>query len=412
VSEGIRPVFEVMTENGLKVKATAEHPFLTVDGSSPVWKKVSDLKVGDWLVMKTPERAWPTEYLPLPKADLSHLGKRPKKLTVPTELNEDLAWLAGYIIGDGAIPLDGRPAVHVCVKPRARERLLRVVPELFGEPLAVYDAVNTDKMQQGWIYGRAAWTLLTETLGIVPGDKLHVPALVLQSRVTVVRAFLDGLYAADGYFPEGRPPYLTTVDATLAREVANVLLMLGEVPTIQHVKPGDYDGNFGTGECYRVSTFQNDRIPTDRALYKSKKSGEWHWRTPRKSLGHLGVRRRTLIESGLHHPLNRSGWHYVRVEAITRGISEHVYDLRVPGPQNFVADGLVAHNCSHWEGYRKLEMKSPDRVREEIRSIKTSLGWRGIMFYDDEINLRPDFQDTFMPMLRAEDIVWRAFFKC
>src|SRR4029077_9629860 len=41
VSEGIRPVFEVMTENGLKVKATAEHPFLTVDGSSPVWKKVS-----------------------------------------------------------------------------------------------------------------------------------------------------------------------------------------------------------------------------------------------------------------------------------------------------------------------------------------------------------------------------------
>jgi radical SAM superfamily enzyme YgiQ (UPF0313 family) len=56
-------------------------------------------------------------------------------------------------------------------------------------------------------------------------------------------------------------------------------------------------------------------------------------------------------------------------------------------------------------------MKSPGKVREEIRSIKDTYGWRGIMFYDDEINLRSDFTDTFLPMLKQEDIVWRAFFK-
>lgn len=68
--------------------------------------------------------------------------------------------------------------------------------------------------------------------------------------------------------------------------------------------------------------------------------------------------------------------------------------------------------CSHWEGYRKLEMKSPGRVREEIRWVRDHLGWRGIMFYDDEINLRPDFMGEFLPMLREEGVVWRAFFKC
>lgn len=67
--------------------------------------------------------------------------------------------------------------------------------------------------------------------------------------------------------------------------------------------------------------------------------------------------------------------------------------------------------CSHWGGYRKMEMKSPERVREEIRSIKDTYGWRGIMFYDDEVNLRQDFLDGFLPMLKGEDIVWRAFFK-
>lgn len=67
--------------------------------------------------------------------------------------------------------------------------------------------------------------------------------------------------------------------------------------------------------------------------------------------------------------------------------------------------------CSHWGGYRKLEAKSPSKVQEEIRSIRKAYGWNAIMFYDDEINLRPDFTDAFLPMLRGEGIVWRAFFK-
>lgn len=67
--------------------------------------------------------------------------------------------------------------------------------------------------------------------------------------------------------------------------------------------------------------------------------------------------------------------------------------------------------CSHWDGYRKLEAKSSEKVREEIRSVKSEYGWRGFMFYDDEINLRPDFYDRFLPMLRQEGVVWRAFFK-
>lgn len=67
--------------------------------------------------------------------------------------------------------------------------------------------------------------------------------------------------------------------------------------------------------------------------------------------------------------------------------------------------------CSHWNGYRKLEAKSSEYVRKEIRYIKENYGWRAIMFYDDEINLRPDFTTEFLPMLKEEGIIWRAFFK-
>lgn len=67
--------------------------------------------------------------------------------------------------------------------------------------------------------------------------------------------------------------------------------------------------------------------------------------------------------------------------------------------------------CSHWGGYRKMEAKSSDKVAEEIQSIKDTYGFRGIMFYDDEINLRNDFYTDFLPMLKKQNIVWRAFFK-
>lgn len=67
--------------------------------------------------------------------------------------------------------------------------------------------------------------------------------------------------------------------------------------------------------------------------------------------------------------------------------------------------------CSHWEGYRKLEAKSSKMVREEIRSIRETYGIRAFMFYDDEINLRPDFEQEFLPMLKSEGVLWRAFFK-
>ncbi len=67
--------------------------------------------------------------------------------------------------------------------------------------------------------------------------------------------------------------------------------------------------------------------------------------------------------------------------------------------------------CSHWAGYRKLEARSSKRVREEVQLIRRNYGIDAIMFYDDEINLRPDYKDEFLDMLREEQVTWRAFFK-
>jgi radical SAM superfamily enzyme YgiQ (UPF0313 family)/intein/homing endonuclease len=395
VSEGVRPVFEVKAENGLSVKGTAEHPFMVVENGEPAWREIRDLKVGDWLVVRTPEREWPTDYVKLAAPVLPTIppgGFKRRTEKTPPMLTEDVAWLVGFIIGDGCLPADGRPAVHICVTPSIREKLSRIVEESFGRPLSVNRAQNTSKMHHGWLHGRAAYDFFVHTMGISPANKLHVPPAIAQSKQSVIQAFLDGLYDADGYVDKRQKHgYLTTVSPDLAREVAALWLMLGKSPSARATKGYGEMKYGGTGDHFRVGTLHNDRIPTERAIYFSKKGNRWLWRTPRQPKNFLGVRKRTLVESGLEHPLHRDGWHYVRVTSITPCLPEPVYDLRVPGEHCFIANGFVVHNCGgrNSKSLRKTRMRSSESVIEEIEMLHRKYGFTGINLFDDELNVNP-----------------------
>lgn len=395
IDEGIRQVFEIKTENGITIKATAEHPFLALVEGEPTWKKLSELKKWDYLIQVSPERHWPTEYVHLETPTFPKIpwGGFPRKTDkMPSKLTEDVAWLVGFIIGDGCLPADGRPSVHVCVTPDVEDRLKSVVLEQFGVKLAIYDSSATKKMKHGWIHSRAAYDFFVKSMGILPSDKLHIPASVSMSPKTVLKAFIDGLMDADGYCHRGHM-VLTTVSADLAREVACALLLLGDTPNIQKIDAANYP-NSRSGTQYRVGIFNNDRIPTENALYKSSKSGKWFWRTPRQPEMFCGVRRRTLVKSGLHHPLNIDGWHYVRVESITEGLPERVYDINVPGEASFLVDGIASHNCGFCGGrespmLRRIRTRTTKNVVGEITHLHKTYGVRGFQFYDDELNVNP-----------------------
>lgn len=393
VDEGIRPVFEVGVENGLKVRATAEHPFLVVDGEDLVWREVRQLKIGDQVVLKDPQRQWPKEYVRLPTPNgLSQIPpgrfQRRAEFKTPSVLTPDVAWLAGFVIGDGCLPMDRRPSIHVCVTPGVRKKLTRIVREAFNVKFAVNRSSVTNKMKHGWIHSRLVQAFFTETLDMRPEEKLRIPQVFLDSPKDVLVAFIRGLFDADAYIEATNGEYLVTVSATLAREVANAILMLGDIPNINFVEAKS--GGRKTGfSHYRVSRLNNDRIPTQRALYRSGKSGKWYWRTPRDPKHFLGIRRRTLRESGLTHPLDIDGNYYVRVESVTRCLPERVYDLRVPGSHSFLADGLVSHNCGGRNSsmLRRIRTRTTESIISELEFMFHTYGFRAWMAHDDELNV-------------------------
>ncbi|MFN2426327.1 MAG: replicative DNA helicase [Candidatus Binatia bacterium] len=76
VDDGIKPVFEVTTRLGRRVRTTLSHPFLTIDG----WKPLGEIRPGDHVAV--PRR--------LPVAGRESIG-------------EDRAKILGYLIGDGSV---------------------------------------------------------------------------------------------------------------------------------------------------------------------------------------------------------------------------------------------------------------------------------------------------------------------
>ncbi|MFQ5930181.1 MAG: LAGLIDADG family homing endonuclease, partial [Acidobacteriota bacterium] len=369
VAEGYRSLLEITTNNGLKAKVTPEHQLLSVKGCQEHWVKARDLQIGDWVVIRTPHRVWPKNFVELEKPKLKTIppgGFRRKSEKVPRVLDEDTAWLTGYLIGDGCLPSDGRPAVHLCVTDELSPRLRQTVQEKFGIPLKIKPHSLTSRIKHGWIGSQAAYEFFVQSLGVNPRDKLHVPEAVVRSPKAVIKAFLRGLWAADGYV-KGRVNYLTTISSSLARDVADLILMLGSLPYIHAAKRESTK----CGKIYRVGYVRQDRIPTEKALYQSSKSGRWHWRTPRQPKCFLGVRRSTLERSGLHHPLNKPGYYYLRVASIKPLKPEPVYDLKVPDEECFVGNGFIFHNCGGRSSpmLRRVRLRPTESVIAEMRHM-------------------------------------------
>ncbi len=344
LDEGVRPVYDVTLSNGLSLRATSEHPLMCVDERNEqlVWKRISDIAPGEIVALRSPDLL-PTRYVELGKPTLRTKSEIhcAADYHLPSYLNEDLGWLIGFLIGDRSIPADGRPVIHFAVTTPIKEQLSRIIQEQFGLTLTVKAASNTEHMKHGWVNSRPVREFFTQVLGIDPTNKLRVPSVIFASPRSVIKAFLNGLFDADGHKPDnGNTPYLTTVSRQLANEVALLMLSLGHFPQIHTIESHGYK----LSKHYRVSQRRKDFIPSTHALYKSEKSGLWYWRTQRGKERRF-IERQTLRESGLEHPLDQLGWFYTTVASIIPVGEERVYDLTVPEGHAFIANGIVVHNC-------------------------------------------------------------------
>ncbi|MBX7222355.1 MAG: SpoVR family protein [Blastocatellia bacterium] len=373
----------VKTRRGLIIEGSAKHRiFLNGD-----WVYLKDVKVGDKLPIEYANNVWPAQKQkfnfpaaqPSPtlydvastvgvsyttvvrhlqglktrkgehlQAALQSIAYRPgfagkvletrAKLKIPLELDENMAWLLGYFIGDGNKTKSG--ICLTCGESELAEQLKFSISQLFGLSAKVFwDPTNLGGQGGRWrvvVHSRELLRFL-RSIGLNLEDKARtkkIPSLLLRSPKEVIAAFLRGYFDADGYAGKAGV-ILSSASEELIRTVQVILL------------------NFG------VLSWQRPQTDGCTHLAITSSSAELF----EKEIG-FGLKRK---KEALRKYIENRQW--FKKEEVTDSIVsiEHgqadVYDITVDSKHAYVANGILNHNSIiHSRIMRELDLSDSEHV--------------------------------------------------
>jgi stage V sporulation protein R len=373
------PTLRLRTRRGYSIEGALKHRVRLADGS---WAFLSDVRVGQRIALAAGTDIWPQQYVAIDYASaqpdhsladvaqaanvsvwtvLRHRAGRSTRsalaiedalaavgyrggrygrvlptrhaLRVPTHLDEELAYLLGYYVGDG-----NRTKSGICLTCSDEDHACRLA-HIVERALGVLATVRADPTVRGcrWrveVHAREAWQLL-EQLGIdlkAKAPEKQVPEPILRSPRAVVSAFLRGYFDADAYAgPEG--VILSSASRNLIKTVQVVLLNYGILST--------------------------QRAQRDGCLHLEIRGASA--RRFRKMIGFTLERKQHALDAYIagHRWFKREALEDTIV-SIEPGCAD-VYDITVDSAHAYVANGLVNHN-SFWHAriMRELDLSSAE----------------------------------------------------
>jgi replicative DNA helicase len=384
---GERPVKRLKLASGRELRATADHRIL----AGPGWQHLSELEVGDRVAV--------ARRVPEPQA----VDSWP----------DDRLILLGQMIGDGSY-LTHAPMRYTTASEENSAAVRDAATREFGARVTRYRgrgswhqlliAGNGNRWHPA---GVGAWFKQLGIFGQRSSDK-RIPEAVFKLSDKQIALLLRHLWATDGCIWSGtssrgkaaRRVYFATVSSGLAKDVAALLLRLGIVARIRSVKSGDqrlWSVDVSGAEAQRrfiemVGAF-GPRVPQAQALYASLPNAVTNvdtlpvdiWKTVRSTMTQLGITHRAM--AGMRGTAYGGSAHFAfapsretvasygrflksaeltlaaesdvfwdRVVSIEPDSVEEVFDLTVPGPASWLADGVVSHNSGAIEQDADLVM--------------------------------------------------------
>jgi replicative DNA helicase len=384
---GTRPVLELRLASGRRLRGTGDHRVLAGSG----WTRLSELRIGDRVALsrQIPEPGQ-TERWP-----------------------DDRVILLGQLIGDGSY-LTGQPMRYTTASEANSRAVTTSAEREFGAKVTRYKgrgawhqlliSGNGNRWRPA---GVGAWL---QELGIrnQRSWEKRIPESAFRLANDQIALLLRHLWATDGSIwagpvgsgKLGTRVYYATTSHGLAADVGALLLRLGIVARINESPSGnrsisnvvvsgataqrrflDLVGGFGPrlaqAEALEVllpaSNTNVDMLPiqtwevvraamaqqaiTHRAMANLRGTsygGSSHFKFAPSRATMAGYA--TLLASTELSMIADSDLFWDRVTAIEPGGEEEVFDLTVPGPASWLADGIVTHNSGQIEQDSDLVM--------------------------------------------------------
>ncbi len=205
---GVKPLFEVTTKRGFKVQITEDHKVAVLMDGKIVTMPLKYLAEGDEILLLLGSGVQ-TNYVALKPVqyDRSVMSTTlNENVRLPEILDEDLAYLVGYMYGDGYVQWGRKvnwsepKAIKLATAdsyPEIRQRLIDIAERSFGLECTVRQGDGA--VQEVSIYSRLMIEWLQQN-GMLKqhADSVRVPEVIFRSPSSVVGAFIAGYFDADG----------------------------------------------------------------------------------------------------------------------------------------------------------------------------------------------------------------------
>lgn len=376
IDDGIKPVYEVRTRLGRKIKTTITHPFLTING----WTRLSHIRKGEKIAVPREIRVFGT-----------------------AEMRECEVKLLAYLLGDGCLTKSS-PELTVA-NPDVRADFIAACGEFGGvEAVESNSADRTFALRVrkigGARRGRNAMTDWLRMLGVWHRNShtKFVPDEIFRLRRELVGIFLNRLFACDGWatvLSSGQVQIgFASVSEKLIRQVQHLLLRFGVIAALKkrRVESGETRRTafqlditdarsiacFVTeiGILGKESKLEEALTTLERKNYQTnkdlipveiwnhiaavKKSESWSALGKRAGIRghsnlHVGKRAPTsekLVRLALAlndkylENLAYGDIYWDEIVSIEYVGNKQVYDLTIPETHNFVANDICVHNTA------------------------------------------------------------------
>jgi hypothetical protein len=221
-NNGTASVYQVNLNFGMSLKSTPNHQW-SVGGE---WKRTDQLEPGDIIDIV------PGQYCNYSNADLVDVPN-PKcnstPITMPRKIDTDLAWLLGYLWGDGCLsPHKWRIRFtdqNVCNLDKAA-KILKSLFNLSAEIHPASEARDAYVLEKGshhlwnWLISNGFWKYRPD------GGLANIPVKIRESSPEVILSFFAGWLDADGHYKDGKA-VISTADAQFAEHAQNIAWSVG-----------------------------------------------------------------------------------------------------------------------------------------------------------------------------------------
>lgn len=313
---GIKPVFEIETDIGLRVRATEDHKFLTPNG----YIQVKDLYPGEFIKIQS-------------------IGG-----SFGSQGSLELGRLLGWYIADGSLT-DFRARLDFYYeKAELAEEFLSYAKGLLNQELSLSELPD----RKDRFFRSARLLNLFIAYGLSPKDKLKVPEGIFQGTEVMQKGFLQALFTGAGtvntvYQPDGTTHNcdvrLSSISEKLLLGVQVLLLNFGIVSRIHKNRYEEADRELpdhkgGVGIYHFNALYELVIDKSNRDLFA-------------RTIGLLLPTKQNRLDDWIKSEKRSSNEekYLAKIVNITRLELEPVYDLTEPLTHSFIANGFVSHNC-------------------------------------------------------------------